>query len=113
MIFGIVCAAIVGIIIIVFVILALVKPYGLDVTKLPGAVLNPQTESSYDHPLLTEDQEIMLESVGINPADVPTEITPDQEACSVEALGQERVDAIKAGSAPTMTDYLKSKHCYE
>lgn len=113
MIFGIICAVILGLVIVAFIILAIVKPFGLNVTQIPKAIISPPTESSYDHPLLTEEQEIMLESVGINPQDVPTEITPSQEACSVEALGQERVDAIKAGAAPSLSDYLKAKHCYE
>ena len=55
----------------------------------------------------------MLEAVGINPADVPTEITPAQEECAIEALGAERVNEIISGSTPSITDVLKAQHCIE
>ena len=42
----------------------------------------------YDHPLLNETQEKALESVGIDPAKIPTEITPEMEECFIEKLGK-------------------------
>lgn len=113
MIFGIIAAVILGLIIFAIIILAIIKPFGINVLEVPKAIISPPTESSYDHPLLNTEQEIMLESVGVDTADIPTQVTPTQEQCSVEALGQARVDAIKAGATPSLTDYLKAKHCYE
>ncbi|MBU0645929.1 hypothetical protein KJ611_00405 [Patescibacteria group bacterium] len=113
MILGIIAAGLIVLFIVAIVVLAIVKPFGINVTQIPKALISPPTESAYDHPLLNTEQEIMLESVGIDPQDIPTQVTPTQEACSVEALGQNRVDEIKAGAAPSLTDYLKSKHCYE
>lgn len=107
--------ALIVLIMIVGVIIALIiiKPFGVDVTKLPGAYLNMTSDapSSYDHPLLSTDQEKLLDSLGIDPATVPTSITPAQEACAVSALGADRVNEIKAGASPTLSDYLKAKDC--
>ena len=113
-ILGIIFAIFIIMVIGAVIALIIIKPYGLDVTKLPSAYMHMKTgESSYDHPMMTTEQEIFLESMGIDPATVPTEISPSQEQCSVEALGQARVDAIKAGAEPTVDDYLKAKHCFE
>lgn len=62
-------------------------------------------------PVLNEAQEAALETVGINPAAVPTEVTPEQEACAIEALGAERVAEIKAGAAPTPADIFAVRGC--
>jgi len=79
------------------------------------------TESSQDqtsdsvnedkHPLLTEDQEQSLEKIGIDPAKLPQELTPELEACLVEKLGQERADAIIGGEDPGVLDFFKVKSC--
>lgn len=63
------------------------------------------------NPVLSPTQEKALETFGVDPATVPTSITPEQEACFVEKLGQERVDEIKAGDAPTPVDFYKAKSC--
>ena len=52
-----------------------------------------------------------LESIGINPESVPAEFTPEQEACFTNALGQERVSAIKGGAVPTPAEFYKAKGC--
>ena len=106
---GVVVLAIAAIII----TLIIVKPFDFKITDVPAALIDiSDMESSYDHPLLTDDQEVMLESVGIDTSTLPTEITPEQIDCGVEALGQERVDEIMAGSQPTFTDLLNAQHCY-
>lgn len=94
--------------------LMIIKPFGLDVTKVPGAYLNMTSDapSSYNHPLLSTEQEKLLESMGVDTATLPTSITPAQEQCAIDALGADRVNAIKAGSAPTLSDYLKAQGCY-
>ena len=98
---------------IIIVTLLIVKPFDINLADVPGAIINAtDTESSYDHPLLSSDQEVMLESVGIDTTQLPTEITTEQVNCGAEALGQERVDEIMAGSQPTFTDILNAQHCY-
>lgn len=77
-----------------------------------GAPTGQTSEASAGgHPLLNEAQEKALTTFGIDPAGIPSEITPAQEACFVEALGQVRVDEIVAGDTPSVTDYFKAKDC--
>lgn len=78
--------------------------FGADASGTSGA-------SSDEHPLLSGSQEKALETFGIDPASVPSEITPEQEACFVSILGEARVAEIKAGATPTMAEYLKAKGC--
>lgn len=67
--------------------------------------------ASDKNPALSPAQEKALETFGIDPATVPTTFTPEQEACFVEKLGQERVDEIKAGDSPTAAEFYKAKSC--
>lgn len=71
-----------------------------------------QTETTSDaHPYLSEEQEATLETFGIDPADVPSEITEEQEVCFEEKLGEERVAEIEAGDSPTAAEYFKAREC--
>jgi len=63
------------------------------------------------NPLINEDQESTLESLGVDPASLPTQITPAMEVCFVEKLGQERVVEIMQGGTPTPSEFLKVKVC--
>lgn len=63
------------------------------------------------NPILNEKQEKALETFGIDPASIPSSITPEQESCFVEILGQTRVNEIKAGDSPTATEYFKARDC--
>ncbi len=63
------------------------------------------------HPYLNESQESTLRTFGIDPASLPTEITPEQEACFESKLGEERVNEIKSGDSPSEEDYFKAKDC--
>jgi len=63
------------------------------------------------NPLLTEEQEAQLETIGINPSDLPTEITAEMEACFVVKLGETRTKKIIGGSAPTAIDFFKARSC--
>lgn len=97
----------------IFTYIAVTKPLGIDVFKIPSAVLNYGTgESTYDHPLLTKDQEVLLESVGVDTKSLPTKITNTQIDCATQKLGAARVNEIKAGASPNLTDYLKAKDCF-
>lgn len=63
------------------------------------------------NPILSPSQEQALETFGIDPATVPSSITPEQEACFTKILGAARVAEIKAGDSPTATEYFKAKSC--
>jgi hypothetical protein len=79
-----------------------------------SAVVKSETSTTPDkHPLLTDSQEKTLELVGIDPAKLPTKLTPELEACAVEKLGVERVADIIKGALPSMMDLLKAKSCLE
>ena len=63
------------------------------------------------HPFLSESQQKALKTFGIDPSSVPSDITPEQEACFEAKLGAERVAEIKAGDSPTVTEYFKARDC--
>lgn len=93
--------------------IAITKPFGIDVFKIPSAIINYGAgESTYDHPLLTKDQEVILESVGVDTRVLPTQITNTQIDCATQKLGEARVNEIKAGASPGISDYLKAKECF-
>lgn len=110
-IFGIILLFIIGVI----VYITVAKPFGIDITEIPSAIQksSESTGSSYDHPLLNEEQEVLLENLGIDTKNIPTQITPAQENCAIDALGAERVKEIVSGATPSISDYLKAKHCLE
>lgn len=64
-----------------------------------------------DNPLLSAEQESLLESAGIDVGSLPTSISPELEACFVEKLGSERVEEIKGGDVPGPLELLKAKGC--
>ncbi len=63
------------------------------------------------HPILNDSQEKTLETLGIDPANLPTEITPAQGSCFESMLGSARVEEIKAGSSPTTAEVIKARDC--
>lgn len=63
------------------------------------------------NPALSAEQETALRSSGVDPASLPSEITPEMEVCFEEKLGAERYAEIKAGSEPTVTDFFKAQSC--
>lgn len=63
------------------------------------------------NPGLNEAQEKALESVGVDPVNVPTQFTPEQISCFESILGVERVAEIKSGATPTAMEYFKAKDC--
>lgn len=95
-------------------ILFFVKPFGIDMRNVPGAMMNTNnatTKSTYDHPLLNTDQETLLQNLGVDTKALPTSITAAQMSCFTSALGASRVQEIQNGSAITVTDYFKAKSC--
>jgi len=114
MIVGIVVTVLVLLLILLIGALALIKPYGINIGQLlPSILSNNPITSSYDHPYLTDQQESVLKSIGINPQDIPTTITSAQRQCATDILGKEKVDAIVSGNMPSITDVLKVKQCFE
>ncbi len=76
-------------------------------TKTPESPA-PTTDA---HPYLSEKQEAVLETVGINPAALPTSVTPTQQTCLIQAVGEARANEIKNGALPTPMEILKAKSC--
>jgi hypothetical protein len=92
----------------------LIKPWGVDVLQTGSVLINPPTESTgYDHPLLNPQQEALLQSAGIDPETVPTEVTPAQQQCAIDALGEKRAMELVAGATPSFTDISQARHCFE
>lgn len=54
-----------------------------------------------------------LEAAGINPASVPQSFTPEQQACFEEVLGVSRVNEIKAGATPSLTEFYSARNCLD
>jgi hypothetical protein len=68
-------------------------------------------EDQDQNPLLSDSQEKSLESIGINPGELPKEITPGMQVCFIEKLGAQRAQEIADGDSATSGDYIKAKSC--
>jgi hypothetical protein len=113
-IIGMITTAFILLIIFIAIAIILIKPWGINVVDTGSALINPPTESTgYDHPLLNPQQESLLESAGIDPATVPTTLTPAQQQCAIDALGEKRAMELVAGATPSLTDITKAKNCFE
>jgi len=76
-----------------------------------GGTATDSAAESDKNPLLSPAQEKTLETFGVNPASIPSSITPEQEACFISVLGEARVQEIKAGDSPTATEMFNAKGC--
>jgi hypothetical protein len=76
---------------------------------LSGTTTNQQVDG---HPLLTPAQEEVLSKVGIDPALIPREITPEQERCLTETLTPTRVEELLAGDLPTIPEIGAARSCF-
>lgn len=63
------------------------------------------------NPLISDSQEKALEAIGIDPAKLPTKITPEMSVCFDQKLGTTRTLEIKNGSTPTVTEFMKIQSC--
>ncbi len=90
-----------------------IKPAGLTAKSLYNAAMGNKTpvDNIDKNPLLTEEQEASLESIGVDPSALPQEITPTMKACFISKLGVERTTQIVNGDSPTAADYLKAGAC--
>jgi LPS O-antigen subunit length determinant protein (WzzB/FepE family) len=91
MIMGIIFSVILVIISALVLYFLIVRPSVSDVISLPGGGT--------------------LSDIDIQEA--ASQITPEQEACATEKLGEERVAEIKAGSDITTSDFLKAGRCFQ
>ena len=84
-----------------------------DVDNQTGFKTGAKTGAStqFDHPLLSDKQEAMLENAGINVSTLPTTISPEMKDCVIKAIGEDRVNEIISGSAPGLMDILRAKSC--
>ncbi len=60
---------------------------------------------------LTASQKAALQSVGIDPATVPSSISAEQEACFAGILGEGRVADIKGGAIPNAIEFARVQGC--
>lgn len=98
----------------ILLFVAVKKPFGIKVQNVPGALIKATTNtpsSTYNHPLLSTEQESTLESLGVDTKSLPTSITAAQLACFTAKLGPARVQEIENGSAIGPSDYLKARSC--
>ena len=86
------------------VYLYIVEPFNFGNGQASG-------ESSDEHPLLSESQENVLKTFGVDVSALPSSVTPEQRACFESKLGKERVAEIKAGDSPTAEDIYRAKGC--
>jgi hypothetical protein len=85
-----------------------------NTTTPSSSSVTPDSSGTLDkHPALSAEQESTLESVGINPANLPSSITPAMEACFVAKLGESRVAEIKTGVSPTPSEVFTTRECYQ
>ena len=69
------------------------------------------TVTKFDHPLLSDTQEVMLDKAGIDVESLPSTISPEMEACFRDSLGDSRVNEIIQGATPGPLDLFKAKGC--
>ena len=63
------------------------------------------------NPALNQNQEAALEAVGIDPTNIPSQVSPEQETCFEDTIGGARVEAIKAGDTPTASEIFAARNC--
>ncbi|MBU0660925.1 hypothetical protein KKG22_01955 [Patescibacteria group bacterium] len=114
MVIGIISTiALIIIIIVIFGVYNIIKNMTGSYTTAPINTDGVNTEEVYDHPALSEDQEQTLDKLGIDVSTLPTSITPEQQACAVEKLGQDRVLEIVGGASPSAIELVKAGSCFK
>ena len=123
-IFFITLGVIFFIILIIIAYLFVADPFGIKPLIKTFTAPSPQvsvptdktknTDTTTSKPsLLNPAQEKALKTMGVDPAALPTSISPAQEQCFIDALGAARVNEIKAGGTPTPIDLFKAKSCLQ
>jgi len=116
--------------ILILIIVVIFNPLNLR-NKLIGSMLNSYLRNSIEgytptantntnntatavkdkNPLLNDSQEAMLENMGVDVSQLPTEITPGMQTCFIEKLGSERAQELINGATPGAMDILKARGC--
>lgn len=101
----------------------LVDPFG--VRPIERTLLNPTsasttamdtettTQSEDKNPLLSPAQETAFETIGIDPTQLPTTITPAMQKCFTDRLGSVRVREIQDGDTSTAYEIFLTRSCYQ
>ena len=76
-----------------------------------GEVTGSTTTEVDRNPMLNATQEKALDAIGVNPANIPTQFSSEQEICFGEKLGVDRVEEIKAGDLPSAAEFFKAREC--
>lgn len=95
--------------------LYLADPFGLKALLQPstGSVLNSELSGqTVPLPELSPAQIEAAQKLNIDVTKLPATIPVEYEQCAVSALGQARVDEIKAGAVPNAVDLFKAKACF-
>jgi len=74
---------------------------------------NNSNEVENTNSALSAQQEVQLESIGVDPASIPSEISPEMEDCFIEKIGEKRVTEIQAGAQPTPLELIKASPCLQ
>jgi hypothetical protein len=88
-----------------------IKPFIQNLTGQPVSTTKETGGTTDKNPLLSPAQEQTLEKIGIDPAALPTSITPAMEQCFYAKLGNKRANEIKNGAQPTAADYFAARSC--
>ena len=100
------------------VYLYVADPYGIKpiIKNLTGqsapATKQSGSATADKNPLLSPTQEQALEKIGIDPATLPSKITPAMTECFYAKLGDKRANEIKNGAQPTVSDYFTARSCF-
>ena len=84
-------------------------PLGLRLEKSGNESVNSQAIDQ--NPLLNSSQEKILSGLGIDVANLPTEMTTDLQTCLTKAVGADRAQEIIDGATPGVMDIIKAKSC--
>jgi hypothetical protein len=84
-----------------------VIPTLVEETTIPTAPVQDKNT------LLSPVQETALEKIGIDPAKLPSEITPEMKTCFTTKLGATRVAEIVNGDAPSPLEAFQTRDCYK
>jgi|AntAceMinimDraft_8_1070364.scaffolds.fasta_scaffold03516_8 hypothetical protein len=71
-----------------------------------------EMDESYDHPLFNATQEKQLRDIGLDPVQIPTSITPEQQTCLESKFSPEKIQSMLSGEAPGTLDALKAMICF-
>jgi hypothetical protein len=82
-------------------------------TQQTAETKSTTSDTTDKNQLLSPTQEQALEKVGIDPASLPSQITPAMTACFYAKLGDKRANEIKNGSRPTAADYFAARGCLQ